>query len=163
MFKGTKCCPEERPTHSVIVEHPQSSVLFFIQKTVSNIRQSHLMTKPRTDACSFVFSIILSLHTKADRLQNQNHVGCIHYIFIRGITVVSILRCRQGFTAGLCLTDRRGWRGSSHAKKTAMWCYEGVMPFLKIFLQNNWNVARKLCHSSNNTRSTIKPRVERGK
>lgn len=31
------------------------------------------MTKPRTNACSVVF-IILSLHTKADRLQNQNHM-----------------------------------------------------------------------------------------
>lgn len=35
------------------------------------------MTKPRTYACSFVFFIILSLHTKADRLQNQNHMSVV--------------------------------------------------------------------------------------
>lgn len=29
VFKGTKCCPEERLTYSIILEHPQSCILFF--------------------------------------------------------------------------------------------------------------------------------------
>lgn len=58
------------------------------------------------------FFIILSLHTKADRLQNQNHMSVVFITYSSeggggdggvggGITVVSrsILRCQQGFIA----------------------------------------------------------------
>lgn len=116
VFKGTKCSLEERLTCSIILEHPQS-YFFFIQKTVSNIRQSHLMTKPRTYACiCFCFLYNIELAYKGRQItKSKSHVSFIHYILIgeggrRGTTAVlrSILRCQQSFTAALCLPYRWG-------------------------------------------------------
>lgn len=56
------------------------------RKTVSNVRQSHLRTRTRNVGMHLCFPwIILSLHTKADGLQNQKpHVGRLHHIFTSG-------------------------------------------------------------------------------
>lgn len=82
VFKGTKCSLEERLTCSIILEHPQS-YFFFIQKTVSNIRQSHLMTKPRTYACICFFLYNIELAYKGRQItKSKSHVSFIHYILI---------------------------------------------------------------------------------
>lgn len=51
------------------------------RKTVSNIRQSHLMTKPRTNACSLVFFHNIELAYEGGQItKSEPRVGCVCYV-----------------------------------------------------------------------------------
>lgn len=83
--QGTKCCPEER---SDCLQNIRASIfvyfLFFPPsswntETVSNIRQSYLMTKPRTNACIIIIFLShnIELAYKGRQITKlKSHVRC---------------------------------------------------------------------------------------